>query len=143
MSVPDISVEVAKKVTAIGVEMRSRAVRGSRALKNAELQVLRGQRGGKVYKKPYKKTHYTASAPGEPPAARNGDLRKSFRPTAKTYGNPFGGAASVYVSIETDKHYAGFLEDGTRKMAARPYVEKIKQQAEPEITSIFGAPYNV
>lgn len=143
MSVPDISVEVAKKVTAIGVEMRSRAVRGSRALKSAELQVLRGQRGGKKYKKAYKKTHYTASASGEPPAVRSGKLRSSFRPSAKTYGNPFGGAASVYVSIETDTHYAGFLEDGTRKMAARPYVEKIKQQAEPEITAIFGAPYNV
>jgi len=36
MSVPDISVEVAKKVTAIGQEMKSRATRGSRALKNAE-----------------------------------------------------------------------------------------------------------
>lgn len=165
MSVPDISVEVAKKVSAIGVEMRSRAVRGSRALKNAELQVLSGQRGGRVYKKPntYGKRAssatkkllgdyghalrggqlYRASAPGEPPAARGGALLGSFRPTAKTYGNPFGGAASVYVAIETDKHYAGFLEDGTRKMAARPYAEKIKQQAEPEITAIFGAPYNV
>lgn len=50
MSVPDISVEVAKKVTAIGQEMKSRAARGSRALKNAELQVLRGQRGGRSYK---------------------------------------------------------------------------------------------
>ena len=40
MSVPDISVEVAKKVTAIGQEMKSRATRGSRALKNAELQEI-------------------------------------------------------------------------------------------------------
>ena len=55
MSVPDISVEVAKKVTAIGQEMKSRATRGSRALKNAELQVLRGQRGGRSYKKSFKK----------------------------------------------------------------------------------------
>ena len=53
MSVPDISVEVAKKVTAIGQEMKSRATRGSRALKNAELQVLRGQRGGRSYKKSF------------------------------------------------------------------------------------------
>lgn len=63
MSVPDISVEVAKKVTAIGQEMKSRATRGSRALKNAELQVLRGQRGGRSYKKSFKKSSYTASAP--------------------------------------------------------------------------------
>lgn len=143
MSVPDISVEVAKKVTAIGEEMKSRAVRGSRALKNAELKVLRGQRSGKKYKKPFKSTSYTASKPGEPPAVRTGKLRNSFRPTARTFDNPFGGAASVYVSIETDTHYAGYLEDGTSKMAARPYVEKIKQEAEPEITQIFSAPYKV
>ena len=42
MSVPDISVEVAKKVTAIGQEMKSRATRGSRALKNAELHEAAG-----------------------------------------------------------------------------------------------------
>lgn len=145
MSVPDISVEVAKKVTAIGKEMKYRALKGSRALKNAELQVLRGQRGGRSYKKSFKKSSYTASAPGEPPAVRSGKLRSSFRPLARTYGgsSAFGGAASVTVSIETDTHYAGYLEHGTSKMAARPYVEKIKQKAEPEIKSIFGAPYNV
>ena len=134
MSVPDIIVEVAKKVTAIGQEMKSRATRGSRALKNAELQVLRGQRGGRSYKKSFKNSSYTASAPGEPPAVRSGKLRSSFRPVAGSSGG---------VAIETDTHYAGYLEHGTSKMAARPYVEKIKQKAEPEIKSIFGAPYNV
>ena len=99
MSVPDISVEVAKKVTAIGQEMKSRAVRGSRALKNAELQVLRGQRSGKYCYK----HHHIASAPGEPPAVCGGKLRESFRPVA----NSSGGALSVKVAIETDKHYAG------------------------------------
>lgn len=139
MSVPDISVEVAKKVQAIGQQMKSRAVRASRALKNAELQVLRGQGGGRKCKKAYKNAYYTASAPGNPPAVRTGKLRSSFRPVSGTSA----GALSVKVAIETDTHYAGYLEHGTSKMAARPYVEKIKQQAEPEITSIFNAPYNV
>lgn len=141
MSVPDISVMVADKVTKIGVEMKSRAVRGSRVLKNAELNVLRGQRGGWVHRKAYtKRATYTASAPGEPPAARTGTLYRSFRPVGNTQGT---GPLSVKISIESNLHYAGFLEDGTRKMAARPYVEKIKQEAEPEITAIFSAPYNV
>lgn len=143
MSVPDISIPVAQKVSKIGNEMKSRAVRGSRALKNAELKVLRGQRGGRSYKKSFKSTSYSASAPGEPPAVRSGKLRSSFRPNARTYDNPFGGAASVTISIETDTHYAGYLENGTSKMDARPYVEKIKQEALPEVTSIFSAPYNV
>lgn len=141
MSVPDISVMVADKVTKIGVEMKSRAVRGSRALKNAELHILRGQRSGRVYRKPNtKRAKYTASAPGEPPAARSGALYRSFRPVSNTQGS---GPLSVKISIESNLHYAGYLEDGTKKMAARPYVEKIKQEAEPEITAIFSAPYNV
>ena len=139
MSVPDISVEVAKKVQAIGQQMKSRAVRGSRALKTAELQVLRGQGGGRRYKKAFKNAYHTASAPGSPPAVDTGKLRSSFRPV----GSTSAGALSVKVAIETDTHYAGYLEHGTSKMAARPYVEKIKQQAEPEILSIFNAPYNV
>lgn len=144
MSVPDIKIVVAKKITAIGVEVKSRAVRGSNALQKAELKVLRGQRSGRVYKKPFVSTTYTASAPGESPAVRSGKLRLSFRPVARTYdGSVFGGAASAYASIETDTHYAGYLENGTRKMAARPYVEKIKQEALPEIKRIYSAPYNV
>lgn len=140
MSVPDISMIVERKVTAIGKEMKSRAVRGSRALKSAETRVLRGQKSGRVYKKSYKKTHYTASTPGEVPAVRSGTLWRSFNPVGKTTG---GGPLSVEISIESNLHYAGYLEHGTSKMAARPYVEKIKQEALSEVTSIFGAPYNV
>ena len=139
----DISMVVDKKITQIGNEMKQRATKGARALKNAELRVLRGQRSGMTYKKAYKKTSYTASAPGEPPAVRTGKLRSSFRDVSKTYDNPFGGAADVTIAIETDTHYAGYLENGTNKMAARPYVEKIKQEALPEIQQIYGAPYNV
>lgn len=139
MSMPDISIEVSRKVQAIGQEMQSRAVRASRVLKNTELQVLRGRGRGRVYKKAYKNAYYAASAPGSPPAVRTGRLRNSFRPV----GSVSTGALSVTAAIETDTHYAGYLEHGTRKMAARPYVEKIKQQAEPEVTRIFSAPYNV
>jgi hypothetical protein len=35
-------------------------------------------------------------------------------------------------------NYAGYLEHGTSKMAARPYVEKIKEDAMPEVRRIFG-----
>jgi len=42
------------------------------------------------------------------------------------------------VCITSGMGYAGYLEHGTRKMAARPYVEKIKQTALPNITAIFA-----
>lgn len=105
MSVPDISMIVERKVTAIGKEMKSRAVRGSRALKSAETRVLRGQKNGRVYKKSYKKTHYTASAPGEVPAVRSGTLWRSFDPVGNSTG---GSPLSVKISIESNLHYAGY-----------------------------------
>lgn len=134
-----IKVEVEKKVKAIDKEMKARAVKGTLALKNAELRVLRGQRGGRKYKKSFKGSHYTASAPGEPPAVRTGNLRSSFRPIAEKKESDL----SVTIGIETQVEYAGYLEHGTKKMAARPYVEKIKQEALPEIKQIYGEPYNV
>ena len=141
MSVQDISVEVAKKVTAIGVEMRSRAVRAGRALENAATEnVLKGQGSGRIYKRKNMSTFHQASAPGQPPVPDTDALRSSFRSVENSVSS---GGLSIRIAIETDKHYAGYLEHGTSKMAARPYVEKIKQQAEPEITAIFSAPYNV
>ncbi len=162
MSVPDISMIVERKVAAIGMEMKSRAVRGSQALNNAEIYVLTGGRGGRAYKKPgtYGKEAspatkellddyghrleggqlYRASAPGEVPAVRSGTLWRSFEPVASSAG---GGSLSVKASIESNLNYAGYLENGTIKMAARPYVEKIKQEALPEVAAIFNEPYNV
>lgn len=39
--------------------------------------------------------------------------------------------------IEAGMGYAGYLEGGTSKMAARPFVQKIQEQAMPQIRSIF------
>ncbi len=44
----------------------------------------------------------------------------------------------MLVRITSWMYYAGYLEDGTRKMAARPFVEKIQQAALPEVASIFS-----
>ena len=34
-----------------------------------------------------------------------------------------------------------YLENGTKKMAARPFVDKIKEKATPEIEKIYKEPY--
>ena len=98
---------VEKEVKHINQKVRSKAARVNNALRNAELEVLKGQRGGKRYRKPHSKRTYQAS--------------------------------SKYTAyIESQVPYAGYLENGTSKMAARPYVEKIKEKALPEIESIFS-----
>lgn len=122
---------VEKEVKHINQKVRSKAARVNNALRNAELEVLKGQRGGKRYRKPYSKRTYQASSPGEPPARRTGALRLQW-------AKGVGGGAKYTAYIESQVPYAGYLENGTSKMAARPYVEKIKEKALPEIESIFS-----
>lgn len=123
-------------------QARSRTIRAASAIKRAANKVLSnaGGRTGRVYQKsPGSSKKYTASAPGEPPALRSGDLRRSWQPL------PTGemvGAGKVYTpGIHTDIKYAPLLQDGTSKMAARPFEEPIKQAAWPEVKAIYEQPY--
>ena len=117
---------------AVDAQLPSRAFRAANELRNASLIVLRGQGGGRTYKKPTGGT-YTASAPGSPPAVRTGTLRNSWRPTPNG-NNP---------AIETGTPYTGYLEYGTSKMAARPFEQKIIEAAQPAIDAIYSEPYNI
>ena len=49
---------VEKEVKHINQKVRSKAARVNNALRNAELEVLKGQRGGKRYRKPHSKRTY-------------------------------------------------------------------------------------
>lgn len=111
------------------------AVRASNELRNAALNVLRGQRSGRTYKKPGTKATYTASAPGEPPAVRTGMLRMSWGMKAESNGK-----GNYTAGIYTDVPYAEMLDEGTPggKIAPRPYKEKIIEKAKPKVTQIFS-----
>lgn len=125
-------------------QARSRTVRAANVMKKYSNKVLSNspQRTGKVYRKPFAKTGtYIASAPGEPPAMRpgSGTLRKSWEPLPTAEMAPGG---KVYTpGIHTDVKYAPMLQDGTKKMAARPFEDKIKQEAWPEVEQIYSQPY--
>lgn len=136
-----IRATVKGQVTGINRQVVSRGVRAVNAMRNAELEVLKGQRSGKVYRKPHtKKATYTASAPGEPPARRTGNLRMHWNGQVKTE-NSSGGGVSVIAELESQEAYAGILENGTSDMAPRPYVDRIKNKAVPEIRKIYSEPY--
>lgn len=131
---------VKDQVTNINRKVVSRGVRAVNAIRNVELEVLKGQRSGRVYKKPFSKATYTASAPGEPPARRTGNLRMHWNGQVKSE-NASGGGVAIVAELESQEPYAGYLENGTSKMAPRPFVDKIKEEAMPEIQKIYSEPY--
>lgn len=137
----EVKIVVEEKVKSIGQQVVSRGVRAVNAIRNAELEILKGQRSGKVYRKPYSKATYTASAPGEPPARRTGDLRLNWNGQVKSGVASTSGDTAIIAQLESGTSYAGYLENGTSHMAARPYVDKITEKAQTEIEQIYREPY--
>lgn len=127
------------QVTEINRKVVSRGVRAVNAIRNAELEVLKGQRSGRKYRKPYSRATYTASAPGEPPARRTGNLRMHWNGQVKS-DNASNGGVAIIAELESQEKYADYLENG-KGMARRPFVEEIKKKAQPEIERIYSEPY--
>jgi len=128
--------EIASKAkTQIEAELPTRAMQAAHILKNSSQEVLGHEGGGKTYRKPAGGT-YSASSPGSPPAMRTGTLMRSWRPIVFGAYNP---------GLEGGTPYAGFMEYGTPggMIAPRPYIDKIVELSEPEITAIYNAPYNL
>ena len=115
-----LKIAVDEVVKNVGRQAISRGTRAVNALRNAELEVLKGQRSGRVYKKPYSRATYTASAPGEPPARRSGALRLNWHGEVKG-GNIGSGGTQIVAALESEQHYAGYRDNCTSKMAPRPY----------------------
>ena len=47
----------------------------------------------------------------------------------------------IVAYLESDTPYSGILEKGSEKIEPRPYVEKIKEKAKPEIEIIMKQSY--
>ncbi len=135
-----VRAKVSEMTADINRKALSRGTRAVNALRSAELEVLKGERSGDVYRKYPYKSKYKASAPGEPPATRSGNLRLHWNGSVESSGAS-GGGMQVTAVLESGERYAGYLENGTSKMAPRPFVDKIKQKAAPEIAKIYSEPY--
>jgi hypothetical protein len=158
----DIDGAVDKIVREVNRQVRTRAAEASNELRNAALDVLRGERSGRVYKKPstYGKRMnkhtknllplyghklrggqlYQASAPGEPPAERTNTLRRSFE--EKIAAENKAAYTEVKAYIETKQEYAAALDEGTDRMASRPIKEPVIERAKPRIRQIFSKPFD-
>lgn len=129
---------VQEMVESIKSQIPARSVRVANELRNAAMVVLSGARSGRAY------GGHIASAPGEPPANRNGTFRKSWEPTTL----PIGGGGSIAriesgLTVGSKKSYVlgELLEGGTSKMAPRPHHDRILQKAKPQAVRIYNEPY--
>lgn len=137
-------------------EMERRSYLAANELRNSALLVLRGQRSGRRYKVPgtYRRQrdktdgkvkngrYYTASAPGEPPAVRTGAFRMSWQPTARVVYGSYISRIESDIRTENGQYTLGeILEDGTSKMAPRPYQDRILEKAKGPILRIYNQPY--
>ena len=127
-------------------EVSTRAYRASNELRTASLYILRGQRSGRRYKLPFSKRSYQASAPGEAPAVRTGIFRLSWGTHIRVekQGVHFKAIAAIESNVRAGKYLLGdMLENGTKRMAARPYKQPILDRAEPRIKALYKMPYKV
>lgn len=84
-------------------------------LKRLIIQSFGLAKSGRVYYRPKPASgRYTASAPGEAPAIRSGNLFRNLKLTMP---------APLTAELLIDTEYAAYLEDGTAKMAPRKFVE--------------------
>lgn len=126
----------------IDQEMFRRSFLATNELRNSAMLVLRGARGGRTYRVPGTKRHYTASAPGEVPAVRTGAFRAGWQPVTRAM---FGSYISrIENSVQAGRFTLGeILENGTPggQMAPRPHHDKILAKATPKIVKIYDQPY--
>lgn len=137
--------EVIENVTdSIKQEMERRSYLAANELRNASQLVLRGQRSGRRYRVPGTKRHYTASAPGEPPAVRTGHFRLSWQPTARVVYGSYISRIESDLRTDNGQYTLGeILEDGTSRMAPRPYQDAILEKAKKPILRIYDEPYEL
>lgn len=151
-----LQVPVDEVVAHIKHEMERRSYLVANELRNSALLVLRGQRHGRRYKVPgtYRRQrdktdgkmkngrYYTASAPGEPPANRTGTFRNSWQPSARVVYGSYISRIESDVPTDNGGYTLGeILEEGTERMAPRPYQEKILKKTEPQAEKIYSQPY--
>ena len=94
--------------------------------------IARGAKTGTLYKKYNPNRTHRASAPNQPPATDTGFLVQNIVPDMTV------GKDVVEGTIISQAPYSSFLEFGTSKMAARPFLQPALEQNRRKINRIFG-----
>ena len=84
-----------------------------------------GPKSGRVYEKYNPRRTHKASAPGEAPASDTGNLVSQIRVKEEN---------KDLIKVESNATYSSFLEFGTSKMLARPFLFPATERSRPKIT---------
>jgi HK97 gp10 family phage protein len=98
-------------------------------MNTAKQSIQTNSGGGRTYEKYNPKRTHTASSAGNPPNTDTGFLVSNIHVVLDIDG--LGG------SVESRADYSGFLEFGTSKMQARPYLQPALEQNKPKIRAKF------
>lgn len=98
-------------------------------LNDANRSIADGDKTGRIYRR--RGIEHQASAPGEPPATDTGELIASGRAGAELNGDVVQGV------VEYRAPYAVHLEYGTRKMAARPFLNPAIERNRARIAELL------
>lgn len=103
------------------------------ALRDRILKSFEGRKTGRFYRRPKpRRGFYQASAPGQPPAIASGRLAKAIRSVRGRFISPFEAEAVI------DVPYARLLEEGTERMAPRPFVRPALEAVSKRFKTVGG-----
>ena len=107
-------------------DMKQLVGRAANLVRNtAVTSINQGAKSGVVYEKYNPRRTHRASAPGEPPATDTGYLVSNIFTNIDTDG--------LGASVGSRAEYSSYLEIGTQKMAARPFLQPALEENKPRI----------
>jgi HK97 gp10 family phage protein len=117
----EVMAEAAKRLEAAAIDVQNHAKRLLSTSGTARVRGAGGRFGRRYGANP--------SAPGQPPHKQTGRLRMSV--TREMVGQ-------TVARVGTNLKYGLYLEMGTRKMAARPWLRRALEERKARIRAIFG-----
>lgn len=127
--------KVLKKLKKLSVEatlgVESAVANGASMVRNTMVDSMTQEaKHGRVYNVPGTRTKYVASAPGEAPAVATSNLISNIEIEFSERNLVAEVGVLEYAKVD----YAAYLEFGTSKMAARPFLEPALKKHQKEIS---------
>lgn len=112
-------------------------VRSTNVVRNHAVSSIQAGGSGITYEKYNPRRTHTASAEGSPPASDTGTLASGISTEVVKQGRDLVGQIKAYAPADGGGNYALYLEFGTTKMVARPFMQPALDKNAKKITKIF------